>query len=77
MIYEPIIKAHQKKFKEAYNLIKDSEDQIFEKFVNYSELLQHQPDVFSSDLEFLDLVSSGEVKMQVWMALQLKLTVTL
>ena len=59
MIYEPIIKAHQKKFKEAYNLIKDSEDQIFEKFVNYSELLQHQPDVFSSDLEFLDLVCIG------------------
>lgn len=59
MIYEPIIKAHQKKFKEAYNLIKDSEDQIFEKFVNYSELLQHQPDVFSSDLEFLDLVCVG------------------
>ena len=59
MIYEPIIKAHQKKFKEAYNLINDSEDQIFEKFVNYSELLQHQPDVFSSDLEFLDLVCVG------------------
>ena len=59
MIYEPIIKAHQKKFKEAYNLIKDSEDQVFEKFVNYSELLQHQPDVFSSDLEFLDLVCVG------------------
>ena len=36
MIYEPIIKAHQNKFKEAYNLIKDSEDQIFEKFVNSS-----------------------------------------
>ena len=59
MIYEPIIKAHQKKFKEAYNLVKDSEDQVFEKFVNYSELLQHQPDVFSSDLEFLDLVCVG------------------
>ena len=59
MIYEPIIKAHQKKFKEAYNLIKDTEDQIFEKFVNYSELLQHQPDAFSSDLEFLDLVCVG------------------
>lgn len=59
MIYEPIIKAHQKKFKEAYNLVKDTEDQLFEKFVNYSELLQHQPDVFSSDLEFLDLVCVG------------------
>lgn len=59
MIYEPIIKAHQKRFKEAYNFKKDTEDQIFEKFVNYSELLQHQPDAFSSDLEFLDLVCVG------------------
>lgn len=59
MIYEPIIKAHQKKFVDAFGLTKDTEDTVFEKFVNYSELLQHQPDAFSSDLEFLDSVCVG------------------
>lgn len=59
MIYEPIIKAHQKKFSEAFNLSNCSEDEVFEKFTNYSELLQHQPDAFSSDLELLDTVCVG------------------
>ena len=59
MIFEPIIKVHQKKFSEAFNLTKSSEDEVFEKFANYTELLQHQPDAFSSDLELLDTVCIG------------------
>ena len=53
MIYEPIIKAHQKKFVESFDLIKCSDSEAFEKFANYTELLQHQPDAFSSDMECL------------------------
>lgn len=59
MIYEPIIKAHQKKFVEAFELSKCSDSEVFEKFANYTELLQHQPDAFSSDMELLDTVSIG------------------
>lgn len=59
MIYEPIIKAHQKKFVEAFELSKCSDSEAFEKFANYTELLQHQPDAFSSDMELLDTVSIG------------------
>ncbi len=59
MIYEPIIKAHQKKFVETFELIKCSDSEAFEKFANYTELLQHQPDAFSSDMELLDTVSIG------------------
>ena len=33
--------------------------EAFEKFANYTELLQHQPDAFSSDMELLDTVSIG------------------
>ena len=42
MIYEPIIKAHQKKFVESFGLSKCSDSEAFEKFVNYTELLQHR-----------------------------------
>lgn len=59
MIYGPIIKAHQKKFVEAFELSKCSDSEAFEKFANYTELLQHQPDAFSSDMELLDTVSGG------------------
>lgn len=59
MIYEPIIKAHQKKFVESFGLSKCSDSEAFEKFVNYTELLQHQPDAFSSDSELLDTVCIG------------------
>lgn len=59
MIYEPIIKAHQKKFVESFDLKKCSDSEAFEKFANYTELLQHQPDAFSSDMELLDTVSIG------------------
>ena len=59
MIYEPIIKAHQKKFVESFDLKKCPDSEAFEKFANYTELLQHQPDAFSSDMELLDTVSIG------------------
>lgn len=59
MIYEPIIKAHKKKFVESFDLKKCSDSEAFEKFANYTELLQHQPDAFSSDMELLDTVSIG------------------
>lgn len=59
MIYEPIIKAHQKKIVESFGLLKCSDSEAFEKFVNYTELLQHQPDAFSSDSELLDTVCIG------------------
>lgn len=59
MIYEPIIKAHQKKFAESNGLKSDNDDALFEKFAIYSELLQHQPDAFMSDSELLDLICIG------------------
>lgn len=36
MIYEPIIKAHQKKIVESFGLSKCSDSEAFEKFVNYT-----------------------------------------
>ncbi len=59
MIHEPIIKAHQKKFVSSFGYAKDADDVAFEKFVNYSLLLQHQPDAFSSDAELLETVCIG------------------
>lgn len=59
MIYEPIIKAHQKRFAESFDLKNITEDQVFEKFAIYSELLQHQPDAFLSDSELFDLICIG------------------
>lgn len=59
MIYDPIIKVHEKKFLRDFDIAVKSEDEAFEKFVNYSLLLQHQPDAFTSDSELLDSVCVG------------------
>lgn len=59
MTNEPIINARFKKFRENYGLESISDGEAFERFVNSSILMSHQPDAFSADSELLDFVSVG------------------
>ncbi|UVQ47730.1 AIPR family protein [Parabacteroides faecis] len=59
MTNEPIINARFKKYCENYGLLKLSENEAFEQFVNSAILIQHQPDAFSADSELIDSVCVG------------------
>ena len=59
MTNEPIIDARFKKFVDAYDLGRETEDKAFEIFANYSILYQHQPDAFSSDTELMEDICVG------------------
>jgi len=56
---EPIIKQKLDKFCEKMDLKNMQEGSAFERFVNYSILIGHQPDAFNGDSELFDTVNVG------------------
>jgi hypothetical protein len=56
---EPIIKSKFDKFCERMDLKRLQEGIAFERFVNYSILIGHQPDAFNGDNELFDSVNVG------------------
>jgi len=56
---EPIIKSKFDKFCEKMDLENMQEGSAFERFVNYSILVGHQPDAFNGDSELFDTVNVG------------------
>ncbi len=58
MKLEPMIQMGLKNFKEYY-AINDDENIAFEKFVNFVILSSHQPEAFSTNVDFIDSVHVG------------------
>jgi hypothetical protein len=56
---EPIIKSKFDKFCEKMDIKGIQEGVVFEKFVNHSILVGHQPDAFNGDSELFDFVNVG------------------
>lgn len=59
---EPILKGHFTNFKNQFEIVATSTDQeskAFEKFVNYVLFSLDYPDIFTADVELLDVVSVG------------------
>ena len=59
MKLDPIIDSKMDKFKEKMALSDQQRGAIFEKFVNYSILIGHQPDAFNGDSELFDSINVG------------------
>jgi hypothetical protein len=59
MTNEPIINVKFKKFRESYGLNNVPDGEAFEHFVNSAILKSHQPDIFTADSNFLDMVCIG------------------
>lgn len=59
MTLSPILRAKLNKYIRDYGLDKLSEDEAFERFVNYHVLSQQYPGVFSSENELLDAICVG------------------
>lgn len=59
MKYEPMVKVYIKKFCDDYGYSKESEDSIFERFVNNLVLTMHQPDSTSKNSSLLEMASVG------------------
>lgn len=59
MKLDPIIDAKMLRFKEKMGLPDEPTGILFEKFVNYSILVGHQPNAFNGDSELFDKVNVG------------------
>ena len=59
MNLKPILRANLQKYIEDFELKNLSEDEAFERFVNYQILSESYPGVFENDSELLDLITVG------------------